>query len=328
MEPAQRKRHLTPLAYIVLSLVLLSVGVGDLTARVFLPIVKVPPPTPALPPGAIPRFSHIFEIVLENKRYSSIIDNRSAPYLNSLARQYGLATNYYAIRHPSLPNYIALIGGSTAGITSDCTTCFVNAPNLADQIEAAGRDWRAYMEGMPRPCFVGDQGRYQQKHNPFIYYDAIRQNPARCSRIVPFTQFAQDLAANTLPDYVWITPDMCNDTHDCPISTGDAWLQTWMPKILASPAWQQGGVLFITYDESAAADRSGCCQKAAGGQVVTLVISPLGKPAYRSSVPYDHYSLLRTIEDSWGLPALGDAACPCTQPMADFFARTATGSQP
>jgi acid phosphatase len=310
--------------YIVLPLALLIAGFSMIGPQVFLPLAQTPPRNTA----PVPRFSHIFEIVLENKEYSSIIGNPSAPYLNSLAQQYGLATNYYAIAHPSLPNYIALIGGSTFGIKSNCTTCFIDAPNLVDQIEGAGRSWRAYMEGMPSPCFVGDQGRYRQKHNPFIYYDNIRQNPARCNQIVPFTQFAQDLTANTLPDYVWITPDMCNDTHDCPVSTGDLWLQTWVTKVLASPAWQQNGVLFITYDESKSSDSSGCCQGAAGGHIVTLVISPLGKPGYRSSTAYDHYSLLRTIEEAWGMPRLGGANCPCAPPLGDFFTGAARESRP
>ena len=289
-----------------------------------LPITTVPPESTA----GIPHFSHIFEIVLENKPYESIVDNQSAPYLNSLAQQYGLATKYYAIGHPSLPNYLALIGGSTFGVTSDCTKCFVDAPNLVDQLESAGKSWRAYMEGMPRSCFVGDQGNYRQKHNPFIYFDDIRQNTARCNTIVPFSQFAQDLAENNLPDYVWITPEMCNDTHDCPIADGDAWLQTWVAQILASPAWQQNGVLFITYDESSGRDNSGCCQEAAGGHVVTVVISPLGKPAYRSTTAYDHYSLLGTIEAAWGLPGLNGAACACAPPMADFFTGAPAGNQP
>jgi acid phosphatase len=289
----------------------------------FLPFTSVSPESTA----GVPHFSHIFQIIMENKAYNSVIGNSSAPYINSLAQQYGLATNYYAIRHPSLPNYVALIGGSTFGITNDCTSCFIDAPNLVDQLESAGKSWHAYMEDMPSACFVGDQGQYRQKHNPFIYFNNIRQNPARCNKIVPFGQFAQDLATNNLPNYVWITPDMCNDTHDCPTATGDAWLHTWVPQILASPAWQQNGVLFITYDESASRDSSGCCQGAVGGHVMTLVLSPLGKPAYQATTAYDHYSLLRTIEDAWGMPRLNGAACACTPSLADFFTSVAA-SQP
>ncbi|HEX9441514.1 MAG TPA: alkaline phosphatase family protein, partial [Roseiflexaceae bacterium] len=290
-------------------------------------IVSSSRPTAATP--AVPAFSHVFEIVLENKAYDRIIGSSSAPYINALAQQYGLATNFYAITHPSLPNYLALIGGSTFGVTRDCIDCFVNAPNLTDQIEASGKTWKAYMESMPSPCFVGDSGTlYRQKHNPFIYFDDIRLNPDRCNRIVPFTQFDQDLTANMLPDYIWITPNMCNDMHDCTVSAGDAWLKSWVPKILASPAWQQNGLLLITWDESRSADVSGCCQDAAGGHIATLVISPLGVPGFQSAVAYDHYSLLRTIEDGLGLPPLAGAACACAPPLADFFDHTAPTATP
>src|SRR5581483_6184909 len=153
-------------------------------------------------------------------------------------------------------------------------------------------------------------GRYAQKHNPFIYFNSIRLNPARCSSIVPFTQFATDLSANTLADFTWITPDMCDSEHDCSVAQGDAWLGEWVPQILASPAWQQNGALFIVYDEGTT--DAGCCTLATGGHTVLLVLSPAGKPQYVSATDYDHYSLLRTIEMSWSLPLLGNAACDCS----------------
>jgi phospholipase C len=266
----------------------------------------------------IPAFKHIFVIVLENKEYESVLQSAQAPYLNQLAQQYGLATNYYGITHPSLPNYISLISGDTQGITSNCTDCFVDAPTIVDQIEAAGKSWKGYMEAMPRPCFVGDDGAlYRQKHNPFIYFDSIRNNPARCAKIVPFTDFAADAQANKLPNFVWITPNMCNDAHDCPLSSSDTWLRTWVPMILNSPAWKDQGVLFITFDEGTS--NTGCCQEAAGGRIVTLVISPLVPAGFKSDVPYDHYGLLRTIEAAWGLPLLGKANCACSTPLAEFF---------
>lgn len=272
--------------------------------------------------SGIPRFSHIFLIVMENKDYEQIIGSPKAPYLNDLARRYGLATNYYGIRHPSLPNYLALTGGSTFGITSDCTDCFVNQTNIVDQLEASGYSWQAYIESMPQACFLGDAPPlYKQKHNPFIYYDDVRNSPERCRKIVPFAQFAADLDAHTLPNYVWITPNMCDDSHDCATSDGDTWLSAWVPKILASPEWRDGGALFITFDEgdSHRPGSASCCREGNGGHVATLVISPLGKPGYRSPTAYDHYSLLRTIEDSWRLPALGASRCDCAPPMADFF---------
>jgi phospholipase C len=267
----------------------------------------------------VPAFKHIFVIVLENKSYDQVIDSRQSGYLSSLAQQYGLANNYYGVRHPSLPNYLALLGGDTFGVASDCTDCFVDQPNLIDQLELAGKSWKGYMESMPSPCFVGDAPPlYRQKHNPFIYFDNVRNDPARCNKIVPFTQFATDLQASALPDFVWITPNMCNDGHDCPISASDTWLKTWVPRIMQSPAWRDNGALFITFDEGERNDGR-CCTYAEGGRIVTLVISPLGKPGFSSEIAYDHYALLRTIEQSWKLPLLGRANCECSQPMSDFF---------
>ncbi|TME44620.1 MAG: hypothetical protein E6I60_16545, partial [Chloroflexi bacterium] len=174
------------------------------------------------------------------------------------------ATQYYGISHPSLPNYLAMTAGSTFGITSDCTTCWVNAGNLADQIEASGRTWKAYMEGMPSACFVGDAYPYMQKHNPWIYFNDIRTNAARCSaHVVPFSQLGADLAGGSVANYVWITPNMCSDMHDCSIATGDSWLSQHVPAILNSAAYRNGGVLFITWDEGST--NAGCCTNAAGG---------------------------------------------------------------
>jgi phosphatidylinositol-3-phosphatase len=286
-----------------------------------------PVATAALPPVAItrsatskvPPFSHVFIIVMENKESNAVLGSSAAPYINQLAGQYAYAASYFGILHPSLPNYLALTGGGTFGISSDCTTCFVAGDNIANQLEHAGRTWKAYIESMPEPCYSGpDTQLYAQRHNPFIYYDNVRSNPSRCQKIVPFDQLQADLAANNLSQYVWITPNLCHDMHDCPVKSGDDWLRTWVPKILASSAWQNNGVLFITFDEGST--DAGCCQYATGGKISTLVISPLVKPGFVSQVPYDHYSLLRTIEEAWDLPLLSRSACDCSAPMADFFA--------
>lgn len=244
---------------------------------------------------------------MENEESTAIVGSGSAPYINGLANTYFLAASYFAVSHPSLPNYLSLTAGSTFGISSDCTGCFVNSTNLADQIEASGRTWKAYMESMPSSCFAGDSYPYMQKHDPFIYYDDIRTNAARCNAdVVPLTQFNSDLAAGTVPNFAWITPNMCNDMHDCSIATGDAWLANVVPGILASSAFKNGGVLFITWDEGSSS--AGCCGNASGGQVATLVIAPNSIGGLRSTTNETHYSLLRTIETSWGLSPLGQAA--------------------
>src|SRR6195256_6438560 len=213
------------------------------------PTHAAPPPVP--PPAAVPAFSHVFVIVMENHEYGAVIGSPDAPYTNSLAAAYGLATNYYGASHPSLPNYFALTAGSTFGVASDCTTCYVSATNIADQVESSGRSWKAYMEDMPTPCYMGtSSGNYAMKHDPFIYYTDIRNNPTRCAaHVAPFTQFWVDMSSGRVPDFVWITPNMCNDTHDCPVGTGDAWLRTVVPTITGSAAFRNGGALFITWDE-------------------------------------------------------------------------------
>jgi len=277
----------------------------------------IPPPPPA--PAGVPAFSHVFVIVMENHEYGSIIGSGAAPYINSLAASYGLATNYYAASHPSLPNYLALTAGSTFGIASDCTTCFVNATNIADQVEASGRSWKAYMEDMPSPCYGGaSSGNYAMKHNPFMYYTDIRNNPARCAaHVVPFTQFSTDLRNGTVPNFVWITPNMCNDMHDCSVGTGDAWLRSVVPTITGSAAFRTGGVLFITWDEGAS--NAGCCGDSSGGQVATLVISPRSIPGLRSRTAENHYGLLRTIEDAFRLSHLNAAAWAGNVSMREYF---------
>jgi len=276
-----------------------------------------PPPGP--PPAAVPTFSHIFVIVMENHEYGAVIGNADAPYVNGLAAMYGLATNYYAASHPSLPNYFALTGGSTFGVASDCTTCYVNATNVADQVETSGRSWKAYMEDMPTPCYLGTwSGNYAMKHNPFIYYTDIRNNPTRCAaHVVPFTQFGVDMSSGQVPNFVWITPNMCNDTHDCPVSTGDAWLGNVVPRITASAAFRNGGVLFITWDEGSS--NAGCCGDAWGGHVATLVISPMSIAGFRSKIAENHYGLLRTVEDGFRLAHLGAAGWSSNVPLREYF---------
>jgi phosphatidylinositol-3-phosphatase len=294
------------------------------------PPTPVPSPTPtrtpalireptAPPAPVVPAFSHIFIIVMENHEYGSIIGSPAAPYINSLAKSYGLATNYYGVTHPSLPNYLALTAGSTFGITSNCTNCFVNETNIADQVQWSGRSWKAYLEDLPSPCYKGaTSGGYAMKHNPFMYYTSIRNDAARCAaHVVPFTQFSGDMRSGQVPNYVWITPNMCNSMHDCPVATGDAWLKAVVPTITGSSAFRNNGVLFITFDEGTS--NAGCCGGAWGGRIATLVISPRSIAGFTSAVAENHYGLLRTIEDAWHLPRLGAAGWSSSLTMREYF---------
>jgi hypothetical protein len=255
-------------------------------------------------------------IVMENREFSEVIGNRAAPYVNRLARTGALARNYFAISHPSLPNYLALTGGQTFGITSDCTDCVARGPNLADQLGGAGHSWRAYMEGLPKPCFKGaSAGGYAKKHDPFLYYPSIANSATRCSRVVPLSALARDLAARRLPDFVWITPNLCDDGHDCSLSTADHFLSRLVPSLLSQLGPR--GFLAITWDEGSS-DR-GCCQLAHGGQVVTVLTGPQVRRGAPGSGSFDHYSLLRTVEDAFGLDHLGQASCACTAPLDSLF---------
>jgi hypothetical protein len=277
---------------------------------------------PVLGNAGIPAFTHVFVIVLENATFEQVIQANTMPYLNHLGSTYSVATHYYAITHPSLPNYLALLGGSTFGITSDCLTCSVSGPNLVDQLEQQSKRWQAYMEGMPTACSplpLWPFGQYAKKHNPFLYFADIRNNPQRCRHVLPFSSFRADLAAGNVADFTWITPDFCHDGHDCSLAQSDHWLSETVPTILNSTAYRQGGALFITFDEAADGATSGCCHLARGGRVFTLVTSPFARSGGQISVPYDHYALLRTIEDAWKLPHLAGAADPATPNMAAAF---------
>ena len=258
-------------------------------------------------------------LVMENKEYGNVIGNPSAPYINSLAKRYALAESYYAIRHPSLPNYLALTGGATFDIQNDCTDCHVRAASLPDQLDRAKISWKAYMEDMRSSCFQGaQQGGYAKKHNPFIYYDAIAKSHRRCSRILTFAELDRDLARGSLPRFAWITPNLCHDMHDCSVSTGDRFLSHLVPRVLNGLG--RRGVLFLTWDEGNSEE--GCCRKALGGHVATIVAGAGARAGARSSVPYDHYSLLRTVEDIFRLRHLGNAGCSCTRPMSDLLSRS------
>ncbi|WP_343900537.1 alkaline phosphatase family protein [Arthrobacter rhombi] len=261
------------------------------------------PSSPGSLPAATARAAvgHIVIIVEENHSVSTILGDAAAPYINSLADRYSLATNYHAIAHPSLPNYLALMAGTTAGITTDCTPgphCVAGVPNITDALERSGRTWKMYAEGMPAPCTAANSGRYAVRHNPFMYFPGVTSDPAACAQhVVPFTQLARDLkTAASLPDFVFISPDTCNDMHDCPVATGDAWLAREVPKILDSPAFtRQNSLLVLTWDEDDHTDRN---------TVATLFAGPAARRGATFSRLYDHYSLLHTVEDLWDLPPL------------------------
>ena len=277
-----------------------------------------PPPPPVLPSRSVPpsRTSHAVVVVMENKEYDDVLGSGEAPYVERLARRHAAPRSMYGIRHPSLPNYLALIGGDTFGIDENCTSCSVDEMTLPDQLERAGRTWRAYMQGVPRPCFKGSgHGRYAKKHNPFMYFESIRDSTRGCNRVVPYTQLGRDLRRGQLPDFAFVVPDLCADTHDCPVRTGDRFLEGLVPSLLRSIGPR--GMVIVTYDEGTS-DR-GCCGVARGGRIATVVAGPDVRRGATGEGNYTLYSVLRTVEDFFGLPPLGKAAD--ARPLDALFER-------
>jgi hypothetical protein len=273
------------------------------------------PASPASLPS--PGRSHFVLIVLENRELPEVLGDRSAPYINALPRQGALALDYHAITHPSLPDYIALLAGSALGIGSDCTQCAARGSELTDQLEAAHLSWRAYMEGMPHPCDRGaESGAYAKKHDPFMYFGQITGSPARCANVVPFSELAGALRTGTLPAFAWITPNLCDDGHDCASSSVNAFLARTVPYILRGLGPR--GVLAITWDEGSS--NSGCCRLAAGGRVGLILLGPRVRAGARIGTPADHYSLLALVEQAFGLARLRGAACACTPSLDGAFA--------
>lgn len=255
----------------------------------------------------------IFTLVLENKSASQILSGKSSPYLQSLAHDYALARGYRdSLVHPSEPNYIWMVAGENFGILDDgppASHHIASTSHLADQLEQAGLSWKSYQESMGEPCAIVSNYPYEPKHNPFVYFDDIvgwdgqsllRQE--RCKQhVVDYAQFDRDLAAGTVPDYVFITPNMKHDMHDGSIAEGDAWLSREVPKILASPAYKNGGVLFITWDEGSGESLTDWSQD---DDPPMIVVSPLARKGFSSNTFYDTSSFLKTVQKILGLEAL------------------------
>jgi phospholipase C len=204
-----------------------------------------------------------------------------------------------------------MIGGDTFGVTFDCVKCLQDAVTLPDLIEGSGKTWKTYQEDMPTPCFPeADSGNYAIKHNPFAYFKSIRLDQERCERsIVPLTQLSTDLSSGSLPNYVFITPNQCNDAHDCSIDIADKWLKNLMG-VLLRPLDSEGKpyLIVLTWDEGQG--NHSCCglPETAGGRIATVLISPQVKNGFEDATPYTHYSLLKTIAEAWHLSYLGHAA--------------------
>lgn len=299
--------------------ILRLVGIGSAAVALLANCAGTPSPdtTYGTTQVATPRLDHIAIVVMENTEYEDVIGSPEMPYLNRLARRYTQMDRMYGISHPSLPNYLALISGDTHGITSDCTDCFIDAPNLVDQLERASVSWRAYMEDMPAPCTLEDVGGYALRHDPFLYFDSVREDADRCSHVVPYDELSNDIGSGNLARLVWVTPNLCHSMHDCPPVKGDAFLSSVVPSLI--DAVGSRGIVIVTFDEGTTSE--GCCGNASGGHIATVVAGAAARRGFRSDHPYSLYSILRSIEESFGLPLLGEAGCECTLSLGAFIER-------
>ncbi|WP_161880950.1 alkaline phosphatase family protein [Deinococcus alpinitundrae] len=286
--------------------------------KLFLALLTLLSTAPATAVSAAPT-PHVFLLVLENHSYNQVIGNPNLTTFNALIKRGALARHYTGVAHPSLPNYVALIAGSTLKLHGDDPAQSFAGPTLASQLEAEGLSWKGYMQGLPiAGSSVPYAGVYAKKHNPFMLNADIANDPTRAAHVVPFEQLQSDLKAGHAPNFALLVPDLCHDLHGdlrClgranVERLGDAFLKTWADRIMTSSIWTPGAALIVTFDEGEDA-------QGGGGRVPTLILTPDGQPGMVSDQPYNHYSLLRSIEDHLGVPPLREAAHAA--PMTDLW---------
>ena len=290
--------------------------------------------------AGVPTYQHIFYIMMENHSYGQVIGNANAPEINKLAQEYGLATDYFGVTHPSEPNYVAAIAGSYYGIQDDAayTTHTINAPSLASQLDAKGLSWKSYQQSMPYAGFMGTAfptasiALYASKHNPFLNFASVQNSPSELAKIVPDTQLFVDLLGGKAPNFSLIVPDQCHDMHGTSVCSNDVqntqvadqYVGGMVSAIQHAGVWNEGNnAIVITWDENdfATDNPNGCCDALpGGGHVATIVITNHGPRHIQDNTPYNHYSLLQTIQDAFGLGCLQNT-CDTTsvKPMTKLF---------
>ena len=266
--------------------------------------------------GSVPLMGHVIVVVEENTDYSSVIGSSSMPYLNGLAQQYARATQYYAVTHPSIGNYFMMTVGKII-TNNDSYSTVVSDDNIIRHLIAAGKTWKSYAEDLPSVGYTGgDVGNYARKHNVIALLSDVVNDSAQRNNLVPFTQFATDLAGGHLPAYSFVAPNLCNDAHDCSLATADQWLQTNIDPLVKNATFQQDGLLVIVFDEAGSDNTNG------GGHVPCVIVSPKAKRGYEGAGVYEHQSLLRLTAEALGVTPPNAAA---TAPdMGEFFQTTGT----
>ena len=274
-----------------------------------------PGPTPSSS-GSFPQFGHVVLVVEENHSYSEVIGNSAMPYLNSLAAQYGLATQYYADTHPSIGNYFMLTTGQIV-TNQDTFTGTVSVDNIVRELLASGKTWKSYAESIPSHGYLGgDQYPYVKRHNPCSYFTDVVSSGTEAQNLVSGTQFDTDVSNNQLPNFSFVAPNVLDDAHDGTLQIADAWLQAHIDPLIRSTSFQQDGLLIITFDESDTSDPNSNLH--GGGQVATLIISPKAKADYKSTTLYQHESTLRLILRGLSVPVFPGASSTAPD-MGEFF---------
>lgn len=272
------------------------------------PSFSEPAPTPNV---AVPNFDHIVIVFFENREVTTVLNSPNIPVFTNLLKEGTLLTQYYALVHPSMGNYIALIGGDPYGFDHACKNCDINVSSLPDLIERSGRTWKTYQEDMPDPCHLDAHDGYVTKHNPFIFFSPIVKNKPRCDQdVVPLAQMSVDLADGSFPNYAFIMPNLCNAGHDCGLDAVDQFIKnTVVDTLIPNLQKESDNYLVIVMWEEGETNDSCCSLPAdAGGRVPVLLLSPKVKADFQDATQYTHYSLLKTISEAWGLPLLGHAA--------------------
>jgi phospholipase C len=261
----------------------------------------------------VPLFGHVVLVVEENHSYSEVIGNSAMPYLNSLAAQYGLATQYYANTHPSIGNYFMLMTGQIV-TNNDLFMGTIDVDNMVRELIAAGKTWKSYAESIPYHGFTGgDTYPYAKRHNPFSYFTDVVNSSTQVQNLVSLSQFQSDLANNQLPNFSYLVPNLLDDGHDGPLQVADAWLQHNVAPLISDSTFQADGLLIIVFDEANTNDSTN-----GGGHVAALIISPKAKQGFHSTALYQHQSTLRLILQGLGVTTFPGAASNAPQ-MGEFF---------
>src|SRR5437870_4110229 len=254
-------------------------------------------------PAATNNFDQFVIVLMENHDLSDIYG--PAPYMTQLADQYSFSQHWASITNPSQPNYIALIGGSTFGVSGDGNHPNLNHPTIVDIIENSGHTWNAIAEGSGSGCSINpDRG---EDHFPFLSYTTITGNAARCANLHSGGPTDVVTALNAGTNFIWFTPNDGHNMHDNSVSSGDSWVQSWVPGLLSGMAGKHAALL-LTYDEGYASPPL----------VYSGFSGPAAKLAYKSTTSYTHYSLLKLIEDVWGGGSLGQGDVNAASPL-EFF---------